>query len=178
LDGCVRLARILEPESESRRLSESPGCTFDIADRFSALQDGDGRSFQGGDPMGNQSGVREQTTAGPRERRDGIHDVEIGLSDRRGLPQRTSSDVLHCRHGRQGLGFWRGGLAGHVGPLLVLLVEGTIPNERAATDSCVLSRGGGLVRRNACRQASRVVLEEQGTKAFSSSAPRLLIGSK
>ena len=45
------------------------------------------------------------------------------------------------------------GSAGHVGPLLVLLVEGTIPNERAATDSCVLSRGGGLVRRNACGQA-------------------------
>jgi len=43
--------------------------------------------------------------------------------------------------GAMGLGFWRGGLAGHVGPLLVLLVEGTIPNERAATDSCVLSRG-------------------------------------
>jgi len=41
-----------------------------IADRFSAQQDGDGRSFQGGDPIGNQSGVREQTTAGPRERRD------------------------------------------------------------------------------------------------------------
>jgi hypothetical protein len=32
---------------------------------------GDGRSFQGGYPIGNQSGVPEQTTAGPRVRRDG-----------------------------------------------------------------------------------------------------------
>ena len=31
---------------------------------FLAQQDGDGRSFQGGDPIGDQSGVREQTTAG------------------------------------------------------------------------------------------------------------------
>lgn len=42
----------------------------------------------------------------------------------------------------------------HVGPLLVLLVEGTIANERAATDSCVPGRSGELVRRNACGQAS------------------------
>jgi hypothetical protein len=37
-------------------------CTFDLADRFSTQQDGDGQSFQGGDPVRNQSGVREQTT--------------------------------------------------------------------------------------------------------------------
>ncbi len=88
------------PKVRAADCMKPPGCTFRIADRFSTQQDGDGRSFQGGDPIGNQSGVREQTTAGPRERRDGLHDVEIGLSDRRGRPQRTSSDVLYCRHGR------------------------------------------------------------------------------
>ena len=43
--------------------------------------------------------------------------------------------------------------AGSVQSLLVLRAEGRIPNERAATDSCVLSRGHKLVRRNACRPA-------------------------
>jgi hypothetical protein len=46
-------------------------------------QDGDGRPFQGGDRVGNQSSVPEQTAPEPRERRYGIHDVEIGVSDRR-----------------------------------------------------------------------------------------------
>jgi len=47
------------PKVKGADLSEPPSCTFDIADRLSAHQDGDGRSFQGGDRVGNQSGVRE-----------------------------------------------------------------------------------------------------------------------
>jgi hypothetical protein len=50
------------------------------------------------------------------------------------------------------LGLWRGGLTGRVGSLLVLFIEGVIANERPATDSCVPSRGGELVRRKACGQ--------------------------
>jgi hypothetical protein len=84
----------------SRRLSEPSGCTFDIAERFSTQQDGDGGSSEGGDHIGNSSGVREQATARPRERRDVLHDVEIVLSDRRGRPQRSSSDVLYYRHAK------------------------------------------------------------------------------
>ena len=60
---------------------------------------------------------------------------------------------LTSRHGRQGLGLRRGGVAAHLGALLVLFVEGTIANERAASDSCVPHRCGELVRRNDCGQA-------------------------
>jgi hypothetical protein len=54
------------------------------------------------------------------------------------------------------LGFWRSGLAGCVQSLLVHLAEGTIPNEGAATDSCVPGRACKLVRRNGRTHASRV----------------------
>jgi|SRR6516162_6147031 hypothetical protein len=49
-DGSVWPARILKPYGEGFRLSEPPSCTFDIANRLSAHQDGDGRSFQDGAP--------------------------------------------------------------------------------------------------------------------------------
>jgi hypothetical protein len=40
--------------------------------------------------------------------------------------------------------------------LLVLIVEGTVPGERAAADSCVRSRSCKVVRRNGRTHASRV----------------------
>jgi hypothetical protein len=54
------------------------------------------------------------------------------------------------------LGGWRIGLASFFRPVLVLIVEGTVPGERAAADSCVRSRSCKVVRRNGRTHASRV----------------------
>jgi hypothetical protein len=62
-----------------------------------------------------------------------------------GDTHRATSDVLHCRYERRGLGLWRGGVAAHLGALLVLLGARTIANERAASDSCVPHRRAELV---------------------------------
>ena len=53
-------------------------------------------------------------------------------------------------------GGWRIGLASCFQSLLVLIVEGTVPGERAAADSCVRSRSCKVVRRNGRAHASRV----------------------
>ena len=132
-------------DGEGRGLYEPVGGTFDIADRFSARQDGDGRPFEGEDRVGSESGVREETTAEPRERRDGLNDVEVVLSDGRRGPQRASSDVLYSRRECERLGLRRSRLAGHVESVLVLLAEGTIANEGTAADSCVPRHGRRLV---------------------------------
>ncbi len=47
-----------------------------------------------------KTAYEEETTAEPGERRDGLHDVEIVLSDRPGGTQWTSSDVLYPAQGR------------------------------------------------------------------------------
>ncbi len=52
-------AEFWNPKVRAARLYEPPGCTFDVAHRLPARQDGNGRSFQSGDRVGSQSGVRE-----------------------------------------------------------------------------------------------------------------------
>ncbi len=54
------------------------------------------------------------------------------------------------------LGGFRIGLASCFRSLLVLIVERTVPGERAAADSCVRSRSCKVVRRNGRTHASRV----------------------
>jgi hypothetical protein len=61
-----------ETAGESRRLHEPSGRSLDGADRSLT-------SFQGGDAIGGQSGVREQAGTEARKRRDGLHDVENGI---------------------------------------------------------------------------------------------------
>ncbi len=64
--------------------------------------------------------------------------------------------MFYRAQGRYGLGCWRTRLASCFRSLLVLIVEGTVPGERAAADSCVRSRSCKVVRRNGRTHASSV----------------------
>src|ERR1700735_2752230 len=148
MDVPVRLCGVLEPKDARSNLLQSGRGAIDPAPDLQKDGIGVGRTNQNSGHRGHQGFSSERTAAG-RSRRDVLHDVNPGVSERFGRALGPSLDVLCSAYGSEVMGSGFAGISSDVKSAI---------SWRPGADNRVHDSGVHLVGWNSCSQRWAMII--------------------